>query len=247
MSRPKLKGVELRLRRWRRRAAPLVYAGDAVHCPVCGRSFRKFRSAGRKPVRRRGAVCPWCASRERDRLAFLFLRRLEPVGRLLHIAPEACLAPCLRRLAPAGYISADLLRDDVDERFDMLAIPHPEHTFGGVYCSHVLQDVYDDAQAMVEVLRVLKPKGWAILNVPVQAGRLRSVEHTDAPGNIRAAGDPRPPEHLRSYGRDFRERMAAAGFQVRTIAADDLAEPDEQVRFGIFGTAAGVIHFGTKP
>ena len=243
----RLKGIELRLRRLRRRAAPLVYAGDAVHCPVCERSFRKFRTAGRRPARRPGAVCPHCAARERDRLAFLFLRTLEPVGRLLHIAPEACLAPALRRLAPAGYVSADLLREDVDERFDMLAIPHPRHTFGGVYCSHVLQDVRDDRRAMAEVLRVLKPGGWAILNVPVQAGRLRSVEHVDAPGNIRPIGDPRPPEHLRSYGCDFGERMAAAGFRVRVIAAGDLAERDEQARFGILGAAAGVVHFGTKP
>lgn len=219
-----------------------------MQCPVCARSFRKFRSAGRKTARRRGAVCPYCASRERDRLAFLFLRGLEPVGRLLHIAPEACLVSCLRRLAPDGYVRADLVREDVDERFDMLAIPHPEHTFGGVYCSHVLQDVRDDRQAMAEVLRVLKPGGWGILNVPVQAGRRRSMEHRNAPGNIRAAGDPRPPEHLRTYGRDFGERMATVGFRVRAIAPRDVApENAVRMRLGIDGDAAGHMYFGTKP
>ena len=243
----RLKGVERRLRRLRRGVAPLLYRGDAVYCPVCARSFRAFRSAGRKPHRRRGAVCAYCASRERDRLTFLFLRRLEPAGRLLHIAPEACLVPRLRQLAPDGYVSADLLRDDVDERFDMLAIPHPAHTFGGVYCSHVLQDVRDDAEALAEVFRVLRPNGWAVLNVPVRAGRSRSVEHPHTPGNVRAAGDPRPPEHLRTYGCDFGARMTAAGFRVRTIAADDLADPDAQARLGIARAAAGVVHFGTKP
>ena len=54
-------------------------------------------------------------------------------------------------------------------------------------------------------------------------------------------------EHLRSYGGDFGERMAAAGFRVRVIAAGDLAGRDEQARFGILGAAAGVVHFGTKP
>ena len=243
----RLKRVEEFLRRLRRRAAPLVYAGDAMRCPVCARSFRKFRAAGGGTARRRNAVCPYCASRERDRLAFLFLRRLEPVGRLLHIAPEACLVSCLRGLAPAGYVRADLVRDDVDERFDLLAIPHPEHTFGGVYCSHVLQDVRDDRQAMAEVLRVLKPGGWGILNVPAQAGRARTVEHRSAPGNVRAAGDPRPPEHLRTYGRDFGERMAAVGFRVRMVTAGDVAPVSEHVRLGIAGPAAGVVHFGTKP
>ena len=147
----RLKRLEVRLRRLRNRAAPLLYAGNALHCPACERSFRKFRTAGRE--RRRNAVCPGCAARERDRLASLFLRDLAPTTRILHIAPEACLAARLRELAGGGYVSADLMRTDVHERLDMLALPHRDGTFGGVYCSHVLQDVRDDGRAMAEVFR----------------------------------------------------------------------------------------------
>ena len=239
-----LKRLEGRLRGARKRLAPLLYRGDAMHCPLCARSFRKFRTAGRNAARRENAVCPACGSRERDRLACLFLRQLEPGGRLLHVAPERCLTACLRRLATEGYMSADLVRQDVDERFDLAAIPHRQATFGGVYCSHVLQDVHDDRQALAEVFRVLRPGGWAILNVPVKAPR--SLDHQDAPGRTRAAGDPRPPEHLRTYGPDFRDRMADAGFRVRTIGADDVAGATEQRRLGIAGAAAGVVHFGIK-
>ena len=239
-----LKAFELRLRRLRRRAAPLLYPGDAMHCPVCDRSFGKFRTAGRKPKSRRNALCPFCASRERDRLAFLFLATLKTHGPILHIAPEACLAPRLRKLADGGYLQADLLREDVDERFDILAIPHPEATFQGVYCSHVLQDVQDDLLALAEIFRVLKVGGWAIVNVPVNAAR--TVEHRDAPLHPRHAADPRPAEHLRTYGADFRDRLASVGFDVRVVNADDLATASEQKRFGIDTEAAGALYFGVK-
>ena len=237
----RLKGVEVRLRRLRNRAAPLLYAGSAFHCPICAGSFRKFRTAGRE--RRRNAVCPRCGARERDRLAALFLRDLPPTTRILHLAPEPCLAPRLRELAGGGYVSADLMRTDVHERLDILALPHADGVFGGVYCSHVLQDVRDDLAAMAEVFRVLAPGGWAILNVPVKTAR--TVEHRDAPLHLRGAGDPRPPEHLRTYGRDFHCRMATVGFDVRVVAPADLAAAPKQARLGI--ECAGAIYFGIKP
>ena len=238
------KGVETRLRRLRNRAAPLLYAGDAVHCPVCDRSFRRFRAAGRKQERRANAICPFCGARERDRLAYLFLQDTRVAGPILHIAPEPCLAPRLRELAAGRYVRADLLRNDVDERFDIMAIPHPEAAFQGVYCSHVLQDVQDDVQALAELFRVLKVGGWAIVNVPVKA--VHTVDHQDAPLNPRHATDPRPAEHLRTYGTDFAERMASVGFDMRVIDAADLVGAEEQRRFGIASAAAGSIYYGIK-
>ena len=219
-----------------------------MHCPVCDRSFRGFRPAGNKRTRRPNAVCPYCGARERDRLTFLFLRSADAPptgGPLLHMAPEACIQPRLRELADGDYITSDLIRADVDERFDLMAIPHADAAFHAVYCSHVLQDVPDDLRAMGELYRILKPGGWAILNVPVTAQV--TVDHRDAPLRTRSRGDRRPHEHLRTYGRDFAQRMASTGFEVRTITADDLACNEEQVRYGIDTPAAGSVYFGVKP
>ena len=243
-----LKRLEYRLRRLRRRAAPVIWAGNAVHCPVCDRSFRGFRPAGKRRARRPNAVCPRCASRERDRLTFLFLGGTDaPVagGPLLHIAPEACLQPRLRDLANGRYVTADLIRDDVEERFDLMAMPHPAGTFHGIYCSHVLQDVPDDLAAMAEMCRTLKPGGWAILNVPVTAET--TVDHRDAPLHVRGRGDRRPDEHLRTYGADFPQRMASVGFDVRVIGPDDVATAEERARYGIDTPAAGAVFYGVKP
>ena len=245
---PAFKSLEGRLRRLRRLAAPVTWAGDAVHCPVCDRSFRGFRPAGSKRARRSNAVCPYCTARERDRLTFLFLTSAggpAAGGPLLHIAPEACLEPRLRRLADGKYTTADLIRTDVDERFDLMAIPHPDAAFHAVYCSHVLQDVPDDLVAMAELFRILKPGGWAILNVPVTAET--TSDHRDEPGHVRRPGDRRPDEHLRTYGTDFPQRMGSVGFEVGVIRPTDLASPQERIRYGIDGTAAGAVYFGVKP
>lgn len=245
---PVLKRLEARLRRLRRLAAPLTWAGDDVHCPVCDRSFRGFRPAGNKRNRRPNAVCPYCAARERDRLTFLFLTSADgPTsgGPLLHIAPEECIQPRLRELADGDYLTADLIRTDVDERFDLMAIPHVNAVFQAIYCSHVLQDVPDDRVAMSELFRVLKPRGWAILNIPVTAEV--TVDHRDTPLRRRRRGDRRPPEHLRTYGKDFPQRMGSVGFEVRVICPDDLATRQEQARYGIDPTGAGSVFFGVKP
>lgn len=243
-----LKRTEAEVRRLRRRASPVLWAGNSVHCPLCERSFRGFRPAGKRRSRRENAVCPYCGARERDRLTFLFLTR--PDGPtcgspILHIAPEACLQPRLRRLADGDYVTADLIRTDVDQRFDLMAIPHPDATFHAVYCSHVLQDVPDDIVAMSELFRILEPGGWAILNVPVTAEV--TVDHRDTPGHVRGRGDRRPDEHLRTYGKDFPRRMESVGFEVRVISPADLASVREQIRYGINGAATGSVYFGVKP
>ena len=243
-----LKRAEARLRHLRRLASPVVWAGNAVHCPLCERSFRGFRAAGRREAKRDNAICPYCGARERDRLTSLLLAGPDgppPGSPILHIAPEACLAPRLQALAGGDYLTADLVRADVDERFDIMAIPHADATFHGVYCSHVLQDVPDDIAAMAEMFRILKPGGWGILNVPVTAEV--TVDHRDAPRRVRRRGDRRPNEHLRTYGKDFPERMAAVGFEVRSIGPDELATARDRARFGIDGAATGSVHLGIKP
>ena len=150
-----------------------------------------------------------------------------------------------RRLADGKYTTADLIRTDVDEHFDLMAIPHPDAAFRAVYCSHVLQDVPDDVVAMAELYRILKPGGWAILNVPVTTET--TVDHRHAPRHVRRPGDRRPDEHLRTYGTDFPKRMGSVGFEVDVILPNDLASPQEQTRYGIDGTATGRVYFGVKP
>src|SRR3712207_361389 len=50
----------------------VVYRGNAVTCPICEKSFRKFLPYGRMNPRP-NALCPNCLSLERHRLIWLYL------------------------------------------------------------------------------------------------------------------------------------------------------------------------------
>ena len=149
--------------------------GDAVECPICGGRFRKFASKHGAGGRRRGARCPRCGSLERHRLLWLYLTQekdlLAPPTRLLHFAPEPGIGERLQARPGLDYLSADLNAPPAMVEMDVQAIPADDASFDAVICNHVLEHVPDDRQAMREILRVLKPGGWAIIGVPLQQSR----------------------------------------------------------------------------
>lgn len=164
---------------------------------------------------------------------------------ILHVAPEPRLAALFRAKSGEGYLSADLMRKDVMVKMDVMQIQYPENYFDAIYCSHVFQDVPDDVEAIKECFRVLKPGGWAILNVPLHA---KQTAENVTPDNIRTRWDKRPDEHVREYGLDYETRLAGAGFTVEVYDASRL-QPDAELRtrIGLDGTRTGYVHFVRKP
>ncbi|MEE4110276.1 MAG: methyltransferase domain-containing protein [Halieaceae bacterium] len=244
------KPLEVAFRRWRDRAlAQRLHGGDAVHCPVCEQDFAHFLPAGTGERARPNAVCPGCRSRERDRLSWLFLRDRQDAlffrhMQFLHVAPEPRLSQFFYERIGEGYITADLMRRDVMVTLDVQDMVYPNETMDAIYCSHVLQDVPDDRRAIAECFRVLRPGGWAVLNVPLFAAK---TEEAATPGNVRAAWDKRPDEHVRSYGHDYADRLCEAGFGVEVVTPTDLVpDADERQRLGVDGPRTGFVHFVTR-
>ena len=67
---------------------------------------------------------------------------------------------------------------------------------------------------MREVLRVLKPGGWAILNPHLDLSRESTFEDSSvtSPEDRRRCFNQE--DHFRVYGRDFPQRLERAGFEV---------------------------------
>ena len=83
-----------------------------------------------------------------------------------------------------------------------------------ITCFDVLEHVPDDRAALREIVRVLRPSGWAILQVPCSASSAATYEDdrvTDPVDRDRVFGQE---DHVRIYGQDYPERLGAAGFRV---------------------------------
>ncbi len=174
-------------------------------------------------------------------MAIVFLRERTNLfdglpKRFLHIAPERFFRQMFSEAAGDGYLTADLLKTEVMESMDITDIAWPDGSFDVIYCSHVLEHVADDRQAMRELCRVLAPSGWAMLNVPITANEtIEDPSETDPMERIRRFGQK---GHVRRYGPDYMERLTAAGFEVTRISAGDLVADANIERYGLADPAS---------
>lgn len=245
-----LKSLEVRLRRARNQLTPFIYAGDARFCPCCQKSFSRFLPAGSKQRRRDDAVCPYCRSRERDRLLILLFEQeatlLKGSPRILHFAPEPAVQGYLKVQSLSLYHTTDLMRNDVSFKADIQALELGDGSYDGVICAHVLQDVPSEEAAVSEVYRILSAGEWAIFSVPVRG---ETTIQNSGPENERSAWDARPDEHIRQYGTDFSERLVQSGFSVTVLAPQDLLTDAATIeRHGLSNeTFTNVVFVARKP
>ncbi len=231
----------LNLPEWFRK---MMFYGSTHHCPVCSSNIRAFFRFG--PLI--NSCCPVCASLRRHRIAWLFFQQrtnlfdLSP-KRMLHVAPELCFKLKFKQIPFLDYVTADLHGGDVTLKMDITSIPHTDNAFDVVFCSHVLEHVPDDRAAMREIMRVLKPGGWAVIMVPVRMNRL-----TDEDLSVT---DPREREerfgqhnHVRYYGRDITDRLKEAGFNVTVTRASEIVDSNQFDRIGV--TKGVVVFFCEK-
>jgi SAM-dependent methyltransferase len=197
------------------RILSLAYAGNAVMCPVCEKKFRKFLPYGRLKVRE-NALCPNCLALERHRLIWLYLKDMTDFftgpKNVLHIAPESCFVKRFEALHGDNYITADYDSPWAKVKMDIHQIPFADNTFDTVLCNHVLEHVKDDIQGLREINRVLKPGGFAILQVPffnpVPEKTFEDDSITDPAEREQVFGQN---DHVRKYGKDYAQRIERSG------------------------------------
>ena len=184
-------------------------------------------------------LCPACGCNDRERHVFAYLREsgllAELRGKsLLHFAPEPGLTPRLERSGLARHVRADLFPAAPGiEKIDMQAIPYPDQSFDFVMANHVLEHVADDAGALAELRRVLKPGGRAILQTPFSDVLERTISDAGiatAETRLQLYGQD---DHVRLYGRDIFARFAAAGFAARVARHEQALPGIDPRRFGV--------------
>jgi SAM-dependent methyltransferase len=204
-----------------------------VNCPCCGWKGPKFLPHGLD--HRGNARCPKCNSLERHRLYYLFLKKHLPTKKtikVLHFAPEKIITKLFKAFSNIDYLSADLDPEKGMVKEDITQLSFKDDSFNLIFCSHVLEHIPDDIKAMQEVHRVLKPTGFALLQVPIKKefnGKKISATYedfsiTDPAERERVFGQH---DHVRIYGSDFKDRLIKAGFKVEVIDFPKVLGPEK--------------------
>jgi predicted SAM-dependent methyltransferase len=207
----------------------LIYFGHNFQCPFCNSRLRRLIPYGINfPVLvekhvvgagyRPNGLCPVCRTIDRERLLWLFLKHqtgiLSEPTKLLHVAPERSLNSIFDKLPHIDRLTVDISGKGVVVNMDITDIQYSDKTFDAVISCHVLQDVVDDKKAISEFYRVLKPGGWAILQVPLSLTLQKTLENFSLtpPEQLHAFGDSK---HVRIYAtEDYKQRIEQAGFIV---------------------------------
>ena len=216
-------------RRWLQRMAGWVvpimgvaYIGRGRKCPICGARRRKFLAYG-YVTQREDALCPKCLSLERHRMIWLWLQRSTTLfdnhPTLLHIAPEVSLMRHFKRLCrgTTNYVTADLESPLADMHFDVQQIPMDDQSVDIVICNHLLEHVESDHKALKEIYRIMRHGGMGVMLAPIDYSREKTFEDdtiTDPKQRAEVFGQY---DHRRIYGRDYLERLRAAGFEAEEI------------------------------
>jgi SAM-dependent methyltransferase len=206
-------------------------------CPLCGYQGR-FAARGHPP--RYDAVCARCRSLERHRLFYLALqsRPLGPGSSILHFAPEPVIASLLRRIGPVK--TADIEPGKADLVLDIEKIGLPAESFDVAVANHVLEHV-DDSLAISELFRILAPGGILIATVPLVEGWDATYENPQVVSSAARLAHFGRHNHVRWYGRDFRDRIRRAGFALTEFTASG----EDCVRYGL--VPGERIFFAAKP
>lgn len=220
-------------------ARPIIYKvfkGNNFYDPIDGRSYRKFLPYG-YGKQRANALSPGTLSLERHRQMWLYLQNetnfFSEKLKVLHIAPEQEFLRKFKKMGNLDYTSADLFSPIVDVKADILDLPFEDNSFDVIICNHVLEHIIDDKKAMSELYRVMKPKGWGIIQVPMKNSLERTYEDftiTDPKERQKHFGQY---DHVRWYGMDYFDRLNDVGFETEiNFYSQKFSEADIK-RFGL--------------
>jgi len=217
----------------------LILWGRRFTCPLCRHRYRRFATLVIDPSFR-NLLCPWCLSLERHRLLWLYL--LDKTGifsqpiRLLHLAPEYPLYQAFRAAPNIRYVTAGLDAAFMQVEMDLVHTPLKDNLFEVIICSHVLEHILEDVAAMRELCRVLKPGGLGFLQSPLDANRAVTFEDPTCLTPEDRARTFGQSDHVRIYGRDYKDRLEEAGFTVRVDGYVRTLPPEIITRYGLVAT-----------
>lgn len=230
----------------------ILFLGNKYQCPNCNTGFRKMFKCGQEEAVlekyqvigsgiRENCLCPRCYSIDRERLIYLYLSKKTNIFseniKLLHIAPRQSLRKIFKNSHNITYYQGDKYEEGYHYPKDVIALDitelnYKDNYFDVIICNHVLEHIPNDFQAMKELYRVLKPNGFAILQVPIslKLNETFEIKSNTAEERKQLYGQF---DHYRIYAKDFTNRLESCNFRVSLYYPADIEKNLDTERFGL--------------
>lgn len=194
--------------------------------------------------------CPWCNSSDKERLVWRYLTTRtdllatnRPMS-VLHIAPEKNTRKKLQSKTNIRYVHGDMFTGSLKytseyyggaQYLDVTDMAQFEDdTFDVIICNHVLEHVLDDQKGMMEIHRVLKKGGLAILQVPVSRTIENSIEDRSAVTEDQRTERFGQSNHVRIYSeKEYISRLTDVRFSVDAVSCESLFSEKESKLWGV--------------
>lgn len=218
------------------------FKGEGFKCNCCGAAYRKFvpdypSAENANAINANEVIagygenilCPACLSTARERLLIGLLKdKIKISGKkILHFSPEKNIYNLIKQ--NNVVVAADiepLLYKIIDAKIkgeDATSLSFADNTFDAVIGNHIMEHIPNDAKAMAEIYRVLKPGGRAILQVPYSVKIASTTETPEINDPQKQSAWYGQRDHVRIYQlEDYVKRLQKAGFKVEVIDYNNL-------------------------
>src|SRR4029079_2608545 len=164
-----------------------------VDCNICGGSKFGPGPYGRMSIAGLPPRCLGCGSLERHRIMRQAIEAFRDPEAFASLRLIRCSADPI--VDPRWFASSELSTFDGENSLDIQAIDRTDEAYDVVLCSHVIEHVEDDRNALHELLRIVSRRGFLILAYPRTEKGVSTADWGYA--------DPARNFHYRGYGDDF--------------------------------------------
>lgn len=208
------------------------------YCNICGANVDKWGYCGNDIKTKyaiigngkRVGLCPHCQSYDRGRWFYFVLKNFTSVFEagggvnILHFAPEGQIEKQLRCMGKYHYDTADIVKGAADYAVDMTDMPFENGKFDYIIANHVLEHIEDEKSAISELKRCVRKNGKIILSFPVTMDvNTFEIPDLDKEERIYYYGQD---DHVRLYGKDFKERLEGYGLKIEVYRPKELLLPN---------------------
>ncbi|TAH69978.1 MAG: methyltransferase domain-containing protein [Anaerolineaceae bacterium] len=179
--------------------------------------------------------CPICGCYDRVRWQYYVIENytnmMDGNCNILHFAPERMIQLNLRKKNVVTYITGDIELSKADYKIDITNIQFDDNKFDYIIANHILEHVLDEEKAIKELIRCLKLNGSIMLSFPIcmDVDTLEDDKYDNEYDRTIFYGQK---DHVRLYGRDYKERLEAYGLKVGIYSPEVLLDSKTVEQFG---------------